>query len=327
MVFTITTTDEEADDIGPVLERINREKGRPPRPGMEHLKLMKGHNGGRSYPQAWDDPTMHTQNEIPLGGQLIEYEDLLSEEKCVAIGEACKRADSAAVKSLLGISRLSGTKKYIGVDLAFNCQGRQAAQVFMQALPAGLESLDLNLKGNHLMIPGISVVADGLPKALKHLQVELSHNKLQVQGVEIFMKAIPTTVTRLTVGCGGMRMGLPGVRALADNLPPKLTDLTLDLHDGLMGDDGCIHLSQHLPKTLEKLNIHMQGDQALLTNRGYWIFDRLIGDAKNPHALPKLIRENFRCVRNDTRECVQQYEVTEKEWELVQRWGPHENVC
>lgn len=325
MPFTITKTDEEANDIGKVLERINREQGRTKdqAPGL----LIKGHNGGRMFTQAWDDPTMHPTNFVPLGGQLIEYRDVLPEDKLTAIGDACKRGDVAALNRLL-FSRLGG-KDYVGVDLGFKCQGKDAVQTFMKALPEQLKGLDLNLKGNNLMVAGVKAFAEGIAKLknLTQLQVDLSQNRAQAQGIDIFMSAIPKTVTRLTLLCGGMKMGLPGVKAIADNLPPNLTDFTVDLHDGLMGDEGCVYLSQRLPKTLEKLDIHMRGDQGWLTNRGYWMFDRLIGDPENSEGLPNLKNENFRCQRNNTRDCVQQYEVTKNTWELVQRWGPHENVC
>jgi len=324
MVFTISTNDEEANDVGPVLDRINRNVGRY---GDERMTLAKGRHGGRQYGQASDDPTLTLTDSVALGGQLIQYEETIADEKLEAIGEACKIGDCSAVRSLLGFSRLGSTKKYVGVDLGFKCQGHQAAQTFMKALPADLEALDLSLKGNQLMLPGIKVVAEGLPKKLKQLKVDLSSNKIQAKGVEIFMKAVPQTVTSLTIGCSGMRMGLPGVKAIADNLPQNLIDFTIDLHDGLVGDEGCVYLSQKLPKTLQRLEIHLRGEQAYLTNRGYWIFDRLINDPDNPYGLPLLTLDNFECFRNSTQECVKQYEMTEKSWELVQRWGPHENVC
>lgn len=329
MPFTISKTDEEADDIGPLLDKINRENGRVGRMVGERMvgKLGKGHAGGRNYTQAWDDPTMHPTDSIPLGGKLITYREELSDSKISAISEACRRGDVAAVRSLLGFSHLGSSKKYVGVDLGFKCQGQQSVKTFMQALPAELEALDVNLQGNQLMLPGIKVVSEGLPKNLQQLSVDLSHNRIQVSGVEMFMKALPRTVTCLTIGCSGMKMGLPGVKAIADNLPQNLVNFTVDLHDGRLGDDGCIYLAHALPKTLEHLKIHMRGDQGHLTNRGYWIFDRLIGDPDGPHCLPKLTNDCFRCVRDDTRACVQQYEIGEKSWDLVQRWLPHQNVC
>lgn len=327
MPFSLSKTDEEAENIRPLLEKINRQHGRIPN-GELPAPFGISHKGGRMPGQAWDDPTFHPQNFIPLGGKLIEYREVLPEEKLAAIGNACKKGDAATLKRLL-FSRLSGTKDYVGVDLGFKCQGKEAVQTFMDALPEQLTCLDLNLKGNHLMVPGMKALAEGLArlKRLQQLQLDLSQNRAQAEGIEIVMKAVPKTVIRLTILCGSMRMGLPGVKAIADNLPPNLKDFTVDLHDGLMGDDGCVYLSQKLPKTLEHLDIHMAGDQGWLTNRGYWIFDRLFGDPKNPEGLPNVTKDNFRCVRDDRRKCVQQYEVTKNTWELVQRWGPHENVC
>lgn len=326
MPFTITKTDEEADDIQPTLDRINREFGRKPDtlPGL----LNRGHQGGRNYFQAWDDPTMHPTNFCPLGGYLLEFNEVLPEDKLAAIGDACKNGDTSTVSRLL-FKRLSGAKDYVGVDLGFKCQGKAAVQTFMNALPQELQTLCVNLKGNNLMVPGVRAVAEGLAKFknLKQLHVDLSQNRAQVQGIEIFMKAVPKTVTHFTILCGGMRMGLPGVKAIADNLPPSLKSFIVDLHDGLIGDEGCAYLAERLPKTLEFLDIHMRGDQAWLTSRGYWLFDRLIGNPNDPKGLPKIKNDDFRVVRGDPRDCVQQYEVTEKTWDLVQRWLPHENVC
>lgn len=325
MPFTISKTEEEADNLLPVLTEINRRHGSRRDFGPLHLGLS--HTGGRCYTQGWDDPYMHPTDGIPQGGQLMYFQDPVPEHKLSAIAEACKKKDVAAVKTLLGFSRLGGGKTALEVDLGGRCQGQQAIQTFMKALPENLESLSVNLKCNMLLLPGITAVANGLPKNLQTLRVDLTQNRIQVQGVEVFMKAVPRTVTSLTVGCGSMKMGMPGVKAIADNLPPNLTSLYIDLHDGLIGDEGVVYLAQKLPKTLTALEIHMRGDQGWLTTKGYWYFDRLINDPLNPNGLPNIEVDDFRIVRNQEHECVQQYGITEKSRELVQRWPQYENVC
>jgi hypothetical protein len=325
MPFTLTKTDEEAENIQQILNEINIKSGS--RRDVGPLHLVTTHKGGREYIQGWDDPTMHPVDGIARGGQLLYFQDPVPEHKLAAIAEACKRNDPAAVKSLLGFSRLASGKTTVEVDLGGRCHGQKAIQAFMKALPENLEALSVHLKCNMLMLPGITAVADGLPKNLRSLHVDLTQNKLQAQGVEIFMKAIPSSVTSLTLGCGSMKMGVPGVKVIADNLPPSLTSLYVDLHDGILGDEGVMYLAQRLPKTLTELEIHMRGDQGMLTTKGYWYFDRLINDPLNPDGLPNVEMKNFRIVRNQEYQCVQQYGITEEKRELIQRWPPNENVC
>jgi hypothetical protein len=327
MPFTLTQNEEDAttENLRKIFNKLNAEGGSWRDAGP--LNFTVSHEGGRCYLQGWDDFTMHPSDGIPHGGRLISLVDPVPEHKVAALAAALKRNDVAAAKSALGISRLGATKTSVEVDLGGKCMGQKAVETFMKALPENLESLIVNLKCNMLMLPGITAVAAGLPKNLKTLKIDLTQNKLQVQGVEVFMKALPKSLTILTLGCGTMRMGLPGVKVIADNLPPNLSSLYIDLHDGLIGDEGVIYLGQKLPKTLTELEIHMRGDQGYLTSKGHWYFDRLLDDPANPYNLPNLDKDNYRVVRNQEYECVQQFGITEQNQRLVRRWENYENVC
>lgn len=309
MPFTMTKTEED-------LERLDEI--------IEDWRQVPGHQGGREQFLAWVDPHYESQE---TGGVLIRYDEEMSEDHATILANSCKNADIPNVKKVLGITRLGPAPKKVEVDLGFKGLTPKAVEVFMKELPANLENFSVNLKGNQLMQKGIKAVAAGLPQKLRVLRVDLGQNKIGAEGFEVFMKAVPASVQSLTLGVSNMRMGLPGVKAIADNLPPGLEELYLDICDGLMGDDGCVYLSRRFPKTLKKLHIWMRGDQGYITNRGHWVFDRLIDDPLNPYNLPELTVSNYRNIRNIERDNVQQYQMTSNTWELQQRWLPNENVC
>mmetsp|Transcript_142237 Transcript_142237/g.248002 ORF Transcript_142237/g.248002 Transcript_142237/m.248002 type:complete len:310 (-) Transcript_142237:126-1055(-) len=309
MPFPLTKTEEDFERLDELIEDSKQEPG---------------HQGGRNMFAAWCDANYESAE---TGGKVILYNEEMSADHATILANACKSEDIPTLKKVLGITRLGPKPKSVEVDLGFKSLTPKAVEVLMKELPANLENFSVNLKGNQLMMTGVKAVAAGLPKKLRILRVDLGQNKLGAAGVEVFMKAVPDTVQELTLGVSNMRMGLPGVKAIADNLPPGLEELYLDICDGLLGDDGCIYLSRRLPKTLKKLNIWMRGDQGFITNRGHWIFDRLINDPLNPYNLPELTVRNYKNVRNSERDCVQQYEMTKNTWELQQRWLPNENVC
>lgn len=286
MVFTMIKDLEEAEHMDKVIEKNGR---------------FVGPNGGRSHMEAFADWTL---KPIPVGGQLLNYDEdrvmlnqhdwnkekeELPEERAIEIGEACKRGAVSDVQRLIGGSKLGGSPKSLKVDLGFKLQGLKAIQTFMKALPADLEILMVNLKGNMLQLPGIKVVAAGLPRSLKTLCVDLSQNKIHNAGVEIFMKAIPPCVVELTLGFHAMPLRAEGARIIGDNLKPlQLTDLRLDLWGTELTDDGTTFIARNLPKTIEKFAVNIFGPNHLAP-RGHFIFQRLTENEGSDYHLPKLL--------------------------------------
>lgn len=289
MVFTMIKDLEEAEHMDKVIEKNGR---------------LVGPYGGRSLMEGFADWTL---KPIPVGGQLINYDEdrvmlnqhdwnkekgELAEETAVAIGEACKRGGVSDVQRLIGVSKLGGSPKELKVDMGFKLQGLKSIQTFMKALPADLEVLMVNLKGNMLMLPGIKVVAAGLPKTLKTLRVDLSQNKLHNAGVEIFMKSIPRCVVDLTLGFHAMPLRVEGARIIGDNLKElELVNLYIDLWGTELTDDGTTYIARRLPKTIEKFMVNIFGPNHLAT-RGHFIFQRLTENEGSEFHLPKLLPKN-----------------------------------
>lgn len=212
----------------------------------------------------------------------IPREDMLAADTTEELVAACKRGDSRKAEALLGQTGV--------VNLGFHGLG-VGATTFAKALSPKLEVLELDISGNNIGLEGAKALAASMPKNLKVLKLNLSRNRLTLAGVKAIAESIPRSVEVLGLGFSGMKMGPEGGSVLAQAIPPEVKDLSLDLFGNKLGDDGVESISKALPKSLEKLHLVLQDND--LSRRGFFMFDRQIGDPDYQRYLPNLKPENF----------------------------------
>jgi len=213
----------------------------------------------------------------------VPRDDMMPSDVTEELVVACKEGDVHRAEVLLGQGEMVVNLGFLGLG--------PHVKTLAKAINPGLEVMELDISGNNLGPEGAKALAASIPKNLKVLKLNLSKNRLTLEGVKAIAASIPRCVEVLSLGFSGMKMGPVGGSTLAQGIPPEVKELSLDLFGNKLGDDGIDAISKALPKSLEVLHVVLHGNE--LSRRGFFMFDRQIGDPDHVRHLPKLTPENF----------------------------------
>eukprot|EP00930_Biecheleria_cincta_P047144 TRINITY_DN32623_c0_g1_i1.p1 TRINITY_DN32623_c0_g1~~TRINITY_DN32623_c0_g1_i1.p1 ORF type:complete len:406 (-),score=96.07 TRINITY_DN32623_c0_g1_i1:132-1349(-) len=217
--------------------------------------------------------------------------DMLSADATEELLAACKRSDVAKASSLLGARKVGSSAKAVAVNIGYKSLGVAGAKTLGKALSSDLEVLELDVSGNCIGPEGAKALASGLPPRLRVLKLNIANNRIMQDGANAIFNMIPKSAEVLSMGLAGMKIGTEGAIALAEKIPPGVRDLTLDLFGNGVGDAGIEAISKALPKTLEFFHVVLQ--ENALGRRGFFMFDRQVGDPLHEHHLPNLTPAKF----------------------------------
>lgn len=221
----------------------------------------------------------------------IPRTDMLSAEATEELQAACKRSDVAKASSLLGVRKVGSSAKAVAVNIGYKSLGVTGAKTLAKALSSDLEVLELDVSGNCIGPEGAKALASAIPPRLKVLKMNIANNRIMQDGATAIINMIPKSVEVLSLGLAGMKIGTEGAVALAEKMPAGLKELNLDLFGNAIGDEGIEAISKALPKTLEFFHVVLQENN--LSRRGFFMFDRQVGDPLHPQHLPKLLPDKL----------------------------------
>lgn len=217
--------------------------------------------------------------------------DMLSADATEELLAACKRSDVSKASSLLGVRKVGSSAKGVAVNMGYKSLGVTGAKTLGKALSSDLEVLELDVSGNCIGPEGAKALASGLPPRLRVLKLNLANNRIMQDGASAIFNMLPKSVEVLSLGLAGMKIGPQGAIALAEKIPQGVRELSLDLFGNAVGDAGIEAISKALPKTVEFFHVVLQENS--LTRRGFFMFDRQVGDPLHELHLPKLTQDTF----------------------------------